>query len=69
MIEKAIPNNLHPVERVARVVLGLILVALVFVGPTTPWAWIGLFPLLTGLTGTCPLYTLTGVNTAGKRVA
>ncbi len=39
----------HPVERVARVVLGLVGISLVFVGPKSAWGWFGLIPLLTGL--------------------
>lgn len=62
-----ISTNVHPLERAGRIVLGLLLLALVFVGPRTPWGWIGLIPLATGLVGICPLYTLTGVNTAGKK--
>jgi hypothetical protein len=34
--------------------------ALVFVGPQTPLGWIGVEPLLTGLFGTCPLYSMVG---------
>jgi hypothetical protein len=56
-------QNEHVIERVLRVVVGIALVSLVFVGPKTPWGWIGLVPLLTGLSGTCPLYTLLGVST------
>jgi len=43
-------------------VVGSILLALVFVGPQTPWGWIGLVPLLTGLIRWCPLYTVLGFN-------
>ncbi|MFN5822656.1 MAG: DUF2892 domain-containing protein [Sphingomonadales bacterium] len=46
--------------------LGVVLIALVFVGPKTEWGWIGLVPLLTGLVRWCPLYRLIGVNTCGK---
>jgi hypothetical protein len=66
---KLLPNNVHPLERGGRVLLGLVLLALVFVGPQSAWGWIGLIPLATGLVGSCPLYTLTGVNTAGKGTA
>lgn len=63
MDSKLIPRNEHPVERVVRVALGLTLLALTFVGPKTPWGWLGLVPLATGLLGSCPLYTLFGVST------
>lgn len=56
-------KNEHPIDRGIRVALGLALLALVFVGPHTPWGWIGLVPLLTGLLGTCPLYSLVGIDT------
>lgn len=55
--------NEHPIERVLRVVVGLGLLALVFVGPQTPLGWIGVVPLLTGATGICPLYTVFGFST------
>jgi hypothetical protein len=50
-------------DRVARIVIGLGLIALVFVGPATPLGWIGVVPLATGLAGTCPLYRLIGFRT------
>ncbi|MBL9037820.1 MAG: DUF2892 domain-containing protein [Archangium sp.] len=58
-----LPRNEHAIERVARVVVGLGVISLAFVGPQTPWAWLGLVPLLTGLVGSCPVYTLLGVST------
>ena len=57
--------NIHPVERVVRSLVGLGLLALVFVGPKTLWGLVGLVPLLTGLTGFCPPYHWMGINTAG----
>ncbi|MCC6409357.1 MAG: DUF2892 domain-containing protein [Planctomycetes bacterium] len=57
------PTNEHPIERLVRVALGATLLAMVFVGPKTPWGWIGVVPLLTGLIGSCPLYTLFGWRT------
>jgi len=59
----------HPVERVIRVLLGLVLLSLVFVGPKTPWGWIGIVLLATGLTGLCPLYTLLGISTCPRKPA
>jgi hypothetical protein len=56
-------KNVGHVDRIARIGVGLILLALVFVGPKTPWGWIGWVPLLTGLIRWCPLYALLGFNT------
>lgn len=57
------PANEHTVERVLRVLLGLGILSLAFVGPKTPWGYLGLIPLATGLLGSCPLYTLLGLST------
>jgi DUF2892 family protein len=58
-------RNVGTVDKVVRIVVGLALIALVFVGPKTPWGWIGLVPLLTAGMSWCPLYTLLGVRTSG----
>ncbi len=55
--------NVGTLDRTIRVVAGLVLLSLVFVGPATPWGWIGLVPLLTGVVGFCPPYRLVGVDT------
>ena len=60
-------RNEGGIDRALRVTLGLILIAMVFVGPQTAWGWIGLVPLVTGLVGFCPLYRLIGVNTCRMR--
>lgn len=56
-------KNEGTLDRVVRVVLGIVLIALALTGQFTPWGWIGVVPLLTGLIGTCPLYSMLGVNT------
>ncbi len=56
-------TNEHPVERVVRILIGLGLLSLVFVGPQTWWGLIGIVPLLTGLLGNCPLYSVVGFST------
>ncbi len=55
--------NEGTIDRVVRILLGLVLISLVYVGPKTPWGWIGLLPLATGLFGFCGLYSLLGINT------
>ena len=61
-------KNEGTVDRVARIVVGLVLIALVFMGgkvglPIGNWGWLGLIPLATGFLRTCPLYSLIGVKT------
>jgi hypothetical protein len=51
------------IDRVIRVVLGLGLLSLIFVGPQTMIGLVGLIPLLTGIVGFCPLYRLVGLST------
>lgn len=56
-------RNIGGMDRIIRVVLGIGLIALVFLGPETRWGWLGLVPLLTGIVGFCPLYRLLGIST------
>lgn len=63
MLEKLLPNNEHIAERAIRVVLGAGLISLAFIGPQTPWGFVGIIPLLTGFIGSCPLYTVFGFST------
>ena len=57
------PRNEGSADRGFRVVLGLALLMLMFVGPKTLWGIVGVVPLLTGLVGTCPFYTAFGLST------
>jgi Na+/proline symporter len=56
-------KNVGTIDRALRIVIGLVLIALVFVGPQTPWGWIGVVPLATALISWCPIYRLLGFNT------
>ncbi len=58
--------NQHAFDRAFRVVLGLVLLSLVFLGPATPWGLIGLIPLITGVVGFCPIYRILGVSTCSR---
>jgi hypothetical protein len=60
--------NEGSLDRVVRVVLGLAVLSLVFVGPRTWLGLLGLVPLVTGLVGSCPVYSLLGFRT-NKKVA
>jgi len=56
-------TNEGTLDRVIRVVVGLAILSLAFIGPQTPWAYLELIPLLTGLVGFCPAYALFGIRT------
>ncbi len=61
--------NEGTLDRALRVIVGIAVLALAFVGPKTAWGYLGLIPLLTGLVGMCPLYAVLGMNTCGVRKA
>jgi hypothetical protein len=54
------------VDRIVRAALGIGLISLAFVGPQTPWGWIGVVPLLTAFVGWCPAYLPFGISTCSK---
>ena len=59
-------TNVGTLDRVLRIGLGLVLIALFFLKPDMPWRvalLIGIVPLATGLFSTCPLYSLLGLST------
>ena len=56
-------------DRAFRAIVGIGLLAIVFVGPETPWGWLGIVPLATSLMGWCPLYSVLGINTCGVKTA
>ena len=65
-------TNVGLVDRIARIVLGVLLIAYAIpIGfPQTGWnwvGWIGVVPLLTALFGICPAYSLLGITTCGTR--
>lgn len=60
-------RNEGMVDRGLRIVVGLAVLSLAFVGPQTAWGWLGVIPLVTGVVGFCPLYSILGINTCRTR--
>lgn len=65
-------KNVGTLDRVVRIVLGLVLIAyaLKLGMPETGWnwvGWIGVIPLITGLVGSCGLYSIVGINTCATK--
>ncbi|WP_454763932.1 YgaP family membrane protein [Cupriavidus campinensis] len=55
--------NVGNVDRILRIVVGLVLIGLAATGRIGVWGWIGLLPLLTGIVRVCPAYSILGVKT------
>lgn len=60
-------HNVGGIDRILRIVLGLLLMGLAFTGVVGWWGWLGSLPLATGLLGWCPPYALFGWNTCSTR--
>ena len=64
LLEKhAMKVNVGGLDRTLRIVIGLVLIGLALAGTIGVWGWIGVLPLASGLFGTCPAYSLLGMNT------
>jgi Protein of unknown function (DUF2892) len=65
-------KNVGMIDRVVRIIIGIVLIAAFSLGWVgAPWSYlvalIGLIVLVTGVVGTCALYSLLGMNTLGKQ--
>ena len=60
-------SNMGTIDRAVRVIVGLVLIALALTGTVGVWGWLGVVPVITGALGNCPLYSVIGLNTCGKK--
>ncbi len=56
-------KNVGTIDRVVRILIGIALIALAVTGKFSPWGYIGIVPLATGVMSNCMLYSLLGINT------
>ena len=59
--------NVGGIDRILRIVLGLVLIGLTFSGTIGLWGWLGVVPLATGALGWCPPYAIFGFNTCSMK--
>lgn len=59
--------NVGTIDKVLRLVAGAALISIVFVGPQTPWGWLGIVPIATALVGWCPAYSIFGINSCSTK--
>lgn len=55
-------KNIGSVDRVIRIIIGIVLIALTLNGNIGAWGWIGIIPLATALINFCPLYRILGFS-------
>jgi hypothetical protein len=60
-------KNIGNIERILRIVAGLVLIALAVTGTVGLWGYIGVVPLATGLMGWCPPYAMLGISTCSMK--
>jgi len=60
-------TNVGGIDKWLRIGAGALLAGLAVAGIGTPWTWLGLVPLATGLMGWCPAYSLFGIDTCALR--
>ena len=60
-------ENVGSTDRVIRIILGLVLLSLVFIGPQTPWGWFGAVSIVTAVLKWCPAYRIFGINTCSSK--
>jgi Inner membrane protein YgaP-like, transmembrane domain len=58
--------NVGNVDRLLRMLLGIALIALAGGGFIGAWGYLGVVPLLTGISALCPLYSLLGITTTSR---
>lgn len=60
-------KNVGKLDRTIRIIFGILIIAISFILLTEPFVYLGtifgILLILTGIIGTCSLYTLIGINT------
>jgi membrane protein implicated in regulation of membrane protease activity len=60
-------KNVGGIDRILRIVAGLVLLGLTLSGTIGMWGWLGIVPLATGAMGWCPPYSILGFNTCSVK--
>jgi len=60
-------SNVGGMDRILRIVVGLVLIGLTLTGGVGAWGWLGVVPLATGAIGWCPPYAIFGWNTCSTK--
>jgi hypothetical protein len=66
--EYVMPRNVGDIDKWLRIIAGLLILGLGAFGPVGWWGLLGIVPLATGVMGSCPAYSLMGMNTCQRRM-
>ena len=66
-VELNMKSNVGGIDRILRILVGLVLIGLAVTGTVGVWGWVGIVPLATGLIGWCPPYAIFGWNTCSMK--
>jgi len=59
-------SNINSVDRILRLIIGFVVLSLAFVGPQTPFGYVGIVLVITAFINFCPLYRIFGFSTRSK---
>lgn len=63
LIDNPMPQNIGPYEQAVRMLVGVAIFSLAFIGPQTIWAWLGAVVVFFAAWGWCPMYAILGIKT------
>jgi hypothetical protein len=63
---KIFDKNMGTTDRLIRIIGGVVISSLAFWGPSNLWFLLGIIPLISGLVGSCGLYSVLGINTCSS---
>ena len=58
--------NVGNIDRMLRILLGIVLIGLAARGTLGAWGYLGIVPLLTGIAALCPVYKLLSISTTSR---
>ncbi|MBM5787547.1 MAG: DUF2892 domain-containing protein [Candidatus Fonsibacter sp.] len=58
--------NVGTIDRVLRITSGVIIITFTALGMISPWGWLAIGLIISGVIRNCTLYSLLGINTCKR---
>jgi len=58
--------NVGTIDRVLRITSGVIIITFTALGMISPWGWLAIGLIISGVLRNCTLYSLIGINTCKR---